>query len=147
MKIRSLTLAVVAVVSFLAGTLVPVAWTQSETTPRYMLVADMKVRPGDGQAYVAMERDVWKPMHKKIIESGKTRSWSLYGVMFSGTEDPYNYVTVQTFDSLDDFYSVDFAKVAGEVHPDRAVASLSEQALKMRDNVADQLLWRIEHAE
>ena len=147
MKIRRLALPVVAVSSFLAGTLAPVAFTQSETPPEYVAVAYMKVSPGGEQAYIEMERDVWKPIHKKLIEKGLQRSWSLYSLLTAGTGDAYNFVTIQTFDSLDQHFGADYDTVAVEANPSRTLDSIYEQMNETRDLVSYQLLQRLDHVE
>ncbi len=93
------------------------------------------------------EDQIWKPIHRKFIENGGERSWTLYGVLSAGTDDPYNFVTVQAFDSFDQYYGTDYAKVAGEAHPGRTTESIFEQTFKARDMVAVKLTQRIDHIE
>jgi hypothetical protein len=147
MKTRWLTLIGVAIASYVAGTFTPVAFTQSTKAPKYVAVAYMKVTPSGGDTYLAMERDLWKPIHRKLIASGAERAWTLYGVLNAGTGSPYNYVTVQTFDSLDQYYSTDFEKAAKDAHPDKSIQDVMNQTLQARDAVSTQLLERLDHVE
>ena len=50
----------VTVVSFLAGTLVPVARTDTPS-PKYFMVSYMKVNPGKDADYLKLEQETWKP--------------------------------------------------------------------------------------
>ncbi len=147
MKTRWLMLLGVALMSYVAGAIAPVAFTQSAKAPKYVAVGYMKVPSGKEQTYLELERDVWKPIHRKLIESGRQRSWTLYSALSAGTDDPYNFVTVQELDSLDQYYGTDYAKATGEAHPGRTAESIFEQTFKARDMVAVKLMQRIDHVE
>jgi len=147
MKKRWPILLGVALMSYLAGAIAPVAFTQSEKAPKYVAVGYMKVPSGKEQTYLEVESSIWKPIHRKLIENGSQRSWTLYGVLSAGTGDPYNFLTVQAFDSLDQYYGAEYGKAMGEAHPGRAAESIFEQTLKARDMVAVKLMQRIDHVE
>lgn len=147
MKTRWPVLLGVALVSYLAGAIAPVAFTQSAKAPKYVAVGYMKVPSGKEQAYLETERGLWKPIHRKLIENGGQRSWTLYGVLSAGTDDEYNFVTVQELDSLDQYYGTDYAKATSETHPGRTAESIFEQTYKARDMVAVKLMQRLDHVE
>lgn len=147
MKTRWPMLIGVALTAYLVGTLTPVAFTQSAGAPKYVAVAYMKVPAGKEQTYLETESNLWKPIHRKLIASGAERSWTLYGALPAGTGDPYNFVTVQEFDSLDQYFGADYEKLAGEAHPGKSVESVLELTLKARDAVAVKLMERIDHVE
>jgi hypothetical protein len=147
MKTRWLMLFGVALTSYAAGVFTPVAFTQSTKPPKYVAVAYMKVPAGKEGGYLAMESDLWKPIHRKLIASGAERSWTLYGVLSAGTADPYNFVTVQELDSLDQYFGADYAKVMGEAHPGKPVEGLMDQTFQARDGVSVKLWERIDHVE
>ena len=59
--------------AFLAGTFVPVAWTQQgpiQGTGDYVVVNYMRVPQGKGPDYVALERGVWKASHEARVRDG-----------------------------------------------------------------------------
>ena len=147
MKTRWLLLIAVALTSYVAGALTPVALGQSTKAPKYVSVGYMKVPAGKEGPYLSLESDVWKPIHKKLIATGVERSWTLYGLLSAGTDDPYNYVTVQEFDSLDQYYSADFAKVLTEAHPGKSMDSIMNNTMSARDGVAVKLMQRLDHVE
>lgn len=59
----------------------------------------MKVKSGNGNAFISNERE-WKKLHQKRVNEGKMLSWHLFGVMGSGTGSPYNYVTVDIYSDM-----------------------------------------------
>ena len=147
MKNRWLMLIAVALTSYAAGALTPIAFGQSSKAPKYVSVTYMKVAAGKAGPYLSLESDVWKPIHKKLIASGAERSWTLYGLLTSGTADPYNYVTVQEFDSLDQYSGADYGKAFTDAHPGKSVDSVMQSTVGARDAVSVQLMERIDHVE
>jgi hypothetical protein len=79
------------------------ALSQEEGGTLYFQVDYMKVPEGGGDAYVAVERDLWRPIHEERVRQGTVMSWSVYGVRAGAPHSGYNYVTVTVFD--------DFAKL------------------------------------
>ncbi len=72
----------------------------SQTTPAvFATVTLQKVEPGKDKEFLKMLSENWKPMHQVRKQSGKITNWRLYKVLFAGTNDEYNYVTVSYFDS------------------------------------------------
>ena len=104
------------VLSFLAGTLVPTASTQSAENPkRYLQVQFMKVKPGMGAAFRALERDLWKPVHQERVNRGLILSWGLYGVHLPGATVNHDFVVLT---ELPDFASLEnsrFPEIFAEV--------------------------------
>ncbi len=106
--LRTLGFALALVFSFLAGTLVPTASTQSGEAPkRYLQAQFMKVNPGMGAEYLALERDLWKPVHQERVNRGLIRSWALYGVHLPGGAVDHNFVVLT---ELPDFASLENAR-------------------------------------
>ncbi|MEJ2312015.1 MAG: hypothetical protein P8Y10_10345 [Gemmatimonadales bacterium] len=58
------------------------AVSQEEGGTLYFQVDYMKVPEGGGDAYLAVERDLWKPIHKERVRQGTIMSWSVYGGSF-----------------------------------------------------------------
>ncbi len=109
--LRSLGFAIAVVFSFLAGTLVPTASTQSTTAAkRYVQAQYMKVSPGMGVEYRALERDLWKPVHQERVNRGLIRSWGVYGVHLPGGAVDYDFVILTEFP--------DFASLENSQYPE-----------------------------
>jgi len=147
MKTRWLLLIAVALTSYAAGALTPVALGQSSKAPKYVSVAFMKVPAGKEAPYLSLEKDVWTPVHRKLIASGAERAWTLYSVSTAGTSDPYNYVTIQEFDSLDQYFGADYRKAFTDAHPGKSVDSIIASTVSARDEVAVRIMERLDHVE
>jgi hypothetical protein len=142
-----LFVAFVAVVSFLAGTLVPVARTDTPS-PKYFMVNYMKVIPG--QDPVKIEREMWKPLHQEFIKEGQFRSWAVYGLQFpSGTDEKYDYATVHAFDKFGQLENpfANFDKILAKVHPGVKVDDFINRTEKTRNLVRSEVWVLVDKAE
>src|SRR5262245_44614851 len=90
--------------AFVAGTFVPVAWSQApiQGTGEYAVLNCMKVPVGKAAEYVALERDVYKAAHQARVRDGKMKSWSLWQKRFTGSEDACSFMTINTFNRFED---------------------------------------------
>jgi hypothetical protein len=60
------------------------------------VVSYMKVEPGKWDLYLEVE-EAWSKLHKKSIDNGYLVAWRLHEKMFHGTEDEYDYITVNVY--------------------------------------------------
>ena len=78
-----------ALVAGLCLILPPAVHAQDGEAPTlYFAVDYMKVPPGGGGEYVAMEREVWKQIHEERHRRGLIVGWTLYDVSLSGMDTP-----------------------------------------------------------
>ena len=56
----------------------------------------MKVKPGQLSAYLEVE-EAWSKLHQKSVDNGYILAWNLYEKMFSGSEDEYDFITVNVY--------------------------------------------------
>ena len=85
--------------------------------------------------YVAMEQEIWKPVHAQRARDGEILSWQLYQVVSPGHEMDYNYLIVETYPnwaSLENPYA-NSQKVFQEVHGDVDMDELMERTEAARD--------------
>jgi ABC-type antimicrobial peptide transport system permease subunit len=137
----------IAAVSFLAGSLVTAGNTQSQQPSLVVDVSFMKVEPGKEADYLKLERDLWKPVHQERIRSGHMKSWSLYQVEYPyGTEGPYDYVTLNTFSSIQDLEQ-NVGDMFRKVHPNIKIADVLGRTVGARRLARGELWRRIEHVE
>ncbi len=114
--LRSLGFAIALVFSFLAGTLVPTASTQSSAAAKqYVQAQYMKVSSGMGVEYRALERDLWKPVHQERVNRGLIRSWGLYGVHLPGGTVNYDFVILTEYPDFASLENSRFPELFGEV--------------------------------
>jgi hypothetical protein len=60
------------------------------------VVQFMKVEPGKLSTYLEVE-EAWSKLHQKSVDNGYLLAWYLHEKMFHGTEDEYDYVTVNVY--------------------------------------------------
>jgi hypothetical protein len=104
---------------------------------KQFIVEYMKVPENGDDAYLKMETELWKPMHKKLVKDQKLLYWGLYAIPYpGGTGSEYQYATVRVFKDMaqsgEDF---DFAKLFKEVHPTMDVNKALSRTLETRDLV------------
>lgn len=137
MRRTLITLTLVAA-AFVAG-----GWVALQTAPPPVVsVHYMNVAPGGEAAYEMVETEKWKPIHAARHEAGALRDWVFYRVQYpQGTEAPYNYVTVNVYDSWADYDQQELARWVAEVYPDRSLDELVAEARAARDYVRGEV-WR-----
>ncbi len=88
----------------------------------------------DGDAYVEMEQEIYKPVHAALMEAGETGGWGLYQrVAPWGTSSAYNYGTV---DFLEDLGAFPFAEYLAKVHSGADLDAIDERTVATRDLVS-----------
>jgi len=117
-----------------------------ENTNLFAVVELMKVEPGQENNYVNLEQQIWKPIHQERIKQGKLVGWILYQVMYTGTDDAYNYATVNVYADLksmeNPYGDIDFAKV----HPGKNMDEVFTKTVNTRKLVKSQLISRVNYA-
>jgi hypothetical protein len=137
---KTMLIALAMVVVF--GALPMMGYAQDQ--PAIFAVVDfMKVKQGDGEKYVDLEKTVWKPIHQERINQGEIIGWVLYGVRYTGSDDEYNYVTVALFDDPDKLEQT-FAVDVEQVHPGKDVDKLFQETMDSRQLVRQNLISRVD---
>ncbi len=144
MMLKSFGLILVIATAYLAGTLASPAFTQAPT-PQYIEVGYMKVDAGKEQEYLELEQ-LWKSVHQELVKAGKKKSWSLYGVGFSGTQSEYNYVTVSVFDKWQDLENQYPNEFFTKAHPNMTLDEISVKTVNARQLVRNEVWTLIDHA-
>ena len=60
------------------------------------VVQFMKVKPGQLSTYLEVE-EAWSKLHQKSVDNGYLLAWTLYEKMFHGTEDEYDFITINVY--------------------------------------------------
>ena len=123
------------------GTAVPAALAQAPS-PLYVVLDYMKVPAGEGDAYVQMEQEIWKPIHEERIRRGLITNWAVYGVWFAPPDVDYSYVTVNV---VDDFGKLDAPypeDLYATVHPRRDFDAMMKRTEAAREIVHTEV-WQI----
>jgi hypothetical protein len=99
---------------------------------RYIVVDYMRSKPNVD--YVAMERELWKPVHQDRVRSGSLDRWTLWELVLpGGASYPYDYATVNDLSKLSllqDAYTEDLFR---RVHPKIALNDIANRTTAARD--------------
>lgn len=135
---RTLLTVLLVVAAFVTG-----GWVALQTAPPPVVsIHYMKAAPGLAAEYERVETETWKPIHEARQQAGALRDWVFYRVQYpQGTEAPYDYVTVNVYDSWADYDQQELDRWVAEVHPDRTLAELIAEADAARDYVRGEI-WR-----
>ena len=124
---------------------------EGNASAEWIVVNQMQVPPGGGEAYMAVENEVWKPVHDLAIAEGKRRGWSVYSrVLPYGAALGYNYATVDGYDSMGDVVAPGlwdlFLKAhAGATEDD--IEEMTNRTMASRTLLQGQLWHRLDHVD
>jgi hypothetical protein len=94
----------------------------------------------DGDAYEAMESEVWKPVHQVLTDDGDRAGWAFWSLMSpGGTEVPYNYATV---DALNHIGLAPIADAFAVAHPDVDSEAVMAESETVRSLVRSEI-WTL----
>lgn len=127
--------------ALLLGGLAPGALAQSERAV-YLLVDYMKVPTGGEAEYVAMEQEIWKPVHEERMRQGLLTNWSLYEVSYTTPDAPYDYVTLNVFDSFEHLEMDPAEDLFAAAHPDGDYDAMMERTMAAREIVHAEV-WQL----
>jgi hypothetical protein len=131
-------------VCFLLGTLVPLTGTHAQgdaSSVTYYNLSFMKSRPG--QNPMSMERELWKPIHADLLQSGKIKSWTVMQPMFSGPHD-YDYMTMIAFNKLDAYLAIDYQALFEKHWGKDQVKTSMERTENARDMVGNEMWYVVD---
>ena len=131
------------VLAFVLGCLPMMGNAQNEPTV-FAIVEFMKVKPDNEAKYLDIEKNVWKPLHQERINQGKITGWVLYRILYTGTDDPYNYATVTLFDKAENLEDPWSGIEAQKILPKRDVDKDMIETSKSRDLVKSNLITRLD---
>lgn len=107
-------------------------------------VAYMRVAPGQEAGYVAVERDVWKPMHEERIRRGALKGWGVYQLqMPGGTDYPYNFAAVNVWGDWGP--GPTNTEIASKVHPGVAWGEITGKTNAAREMPSFEVWQVLEH--
>jgi len=101
----------------------------------------MKVPSDQAQAYLNLEQDVWKPIHRERAEDGTIEAWNLYEVVFpAGAERTHDFVTATFYDSWDRMEAPYEESHLTNAHPDMSAEQLSQRTVQARSLVRSEVV-------
>lgn len=130
-----------------------VSVVQGDAIPgNYLLVEAMDSPEGGAGNYVAIENEIWKPMHEQRLAKGYISSWALWARMFTGTNDEFDHVTVTNYDAFGDLVNPGYTdEVMAAAHPDvttsEAMQEIMDKTNASRDLVRSSLWILLDQTE
>ncbi|GAC1657542.1 MAG: hypothetical protein NVS4B3_24190 [Gemmatimonadaceae bacterium] len=104
----------------------------SSAPSKYVVMDFMRSKPGVN--YVAVETELWKPIHQERVKSGGLNSWALAVLLLpGGTSYGYDFVTANAMSSLSGLSDQFPAELFQRVHPNTSVADISNRTAASRD--------------
>jgi hypothetical protein len=93
------------------------------------------IKANDLQAFVAFERDIWKPMAEQMVKDGSLRAWRQAMIVVpSGAEHKYRILTADFFPSWQNVFKGFTAREAfAKVHPGKDYEQVMQAGIKTRD--------------
>lgn len=83
--------------------------------------------------YVSLEQNIWKPVHKALLDSGHSAGWGLYALVSPyGSLVDYNYATVDFTNKLD---QMPIQQMMKTVHPTKSLQEISKNTDEIRELV------------
>jgi hypothetical protein len=101
----------------------------------------MKVPAGQTQAYLDLEQELWKPIHRERAQDETIEGWNLYEVVYpAGAERSYDYVTVSFYDAWDRLESPYAEEHLTKAHPNMDPQELTQRTVQSRSLVRSEVV-------
>jgi len=116
-----------------------VGFAQGEETTFWVQVECMKSKAPD---YVAVETEIWQPMHQEAVKQGKLVSWAFYRVLY-GDLSECDYYAVTTFRGVEQLNADrPFADYFATAHPGKNWDDALARTVASRAHVRTELgIW------
>jgi hypothetical protein len=112
--------------------------TASAAPSKYLLVDYMRSKPGVN--YVAVEQELWKPIHQDRVRSGALDRWALFELRLpGGTSYPYDYATANSLSNLSALVDAYPEALFRRVHPNIPIADIGNRTGASRDLTRSEL--------
>jgi hypothetical protein len=116
---------------------------RSSAPPPFLRMDYMKVAPGEGAAYMSLERSTFKPVHRARVSAGAIEGWTVWEMVLpAGSSQPHNFATMTGYASMSGLPGSYPEGVWEQVHPDRSTDEIFEQMYGARDLVQTEL-WEL----
>ena len=104
-----------------------------------VIAAFMKVTPGQTSEYLEVEQ-TWKELHQRAVNEGVYSSWQLYRKLHTGTDDPYDYITIQWYENYEaSFRAIVSYDWVNEIYSEEQQAEIMEKTLATRNYTGEEV--------
>jgi hypothetical protein len=116
---------------------------QGPVAAKFVRLDFMKVKPGMYDAYMKVEREDWKPVHKALADAGAAGGWRLWERLFpAGTTSSHDFATSTIYTSYKQMAEINFFEAFKKVYPENDIQQYMERTEKSRDLVRTEL-WEL----
>lgn len=106
----------------------------------------MKVKPGMEEQYLDVEMQ-WKAIHQETIRQGIKTGWQLWRRLYTGTEDEYEYITLEWYDNFESTFNMYPDALMDKIYPGNTREVLEKKTFASRDLVRRQVSHLIMEAQ
>ena len=118
--------------------------TPSPRPTTVLVVNYMKVK-GD---IIGLQRDLWMPVHKESVKTGKMAGWSSWSVRWAAKNSEYDFITVDAYNKWADLEKSPWTKETWDkVHPNVKLEDVGKRTEAARDIVRRDVLGMIAQTE
>lgn len=116
-----------------------------EKTPpsRYLNANFMYAQPDRLDEYLELESGIAQPLHQNQVENNRMDGWNFNRLIFpTGTTVPYNFITTDYYNRLEQIEMGITKEIITQVHPDMDVNEFEDFADSIRERVWSDL-WEL----
>ena len=117
------------------------ATVETSTPTSYILVGQMKPKPGRESDYLKMEEEIFKPIHEEAVRTGQMTTWSVWS-KWPYEENDAPYAVVNGFDDFSKIMNVNYQDLFKTVHPDMNMDDVRKLVGDVREMTGVQI-WRL----
>jgi len=107
----------------------------------FLVVNWMRPTPGNWNAYVESEREIFKPIFEESIRQGTRSSWGLWNT-WPYQEGEIRLVTVDGYDTLEQGNGENMRDLFAKVHADKDFNEVSQKVLSLREQARIEV-WQL----
>jgi hypothetical protein len=108
---------------------------------KFLVINRMRPTPGNWDAYVKSENEVFKPIFEESIKEGTRSSWGLWQT-WPYQEGQIRLITVDGFNSLEQQNAENIQELFTKVFPDKDINKVAAEVLPLRDQ-AQVEVWQL----
>ncbi|MEO1478582.1 MAG: hypothetical protein AAFV01_08405, partial [Bacteroidota bacterium] len=106
----------------------------AQSADRVFVQIDYVAVPEGGETdYLAVEREIWKPIHQERVRAGLIEDWVVLEARLATTTSAYNYLTLTIFDDFAQLESAIPGSIVAKAHPDADTEVMMDRTLDSRD--------------
>lgn len=107
----------------------------------FLIVGEIKPRPGMEEGYLKMEREIFLPLHQEAVNQGQMTTWSLWR-RWPYKENDAPYAVVNGFDDFTKIGKMDYPELFKAVDTDMTIEEVWNSVGEIRD-ITKTEVWRL----